>query len=445
MTWQGEIGCQQLPLKTCFDINQRRFLVRLFSSELIVRVVEIFRSRSHYGLLDQTWGLERLVPASFSLLQFLFDLYFGLPNSMSSEVGSDSGGEVISWGRDQEEEEATSVREFNSLYTFKSDGKRSGWWYASVKVKTGNSVITHTPDSIKNWKKFRFFVRGPWQFTVNDARPDVNIPVHYHELRYVSQEPTEESSERARRARDINENLRSSSALITKENLISARLLLFLSDRPIARQSREKMNDISTLLRKKTQTQAGKGKRKVPVGDQDRSARPRVEPELPPQPAHSPVRNEEFVRLRGTLPKSVHNFIRSNSSTREEIAGLPLSIRRAIRTVTKCWTTAQQKYLESMGVVDSVKGASFNVFRAAIQLMSASEKMDRLLADVQVMRDKGRKVLDELEDEKRLQATSEDVLMRRKEELRGKDAELRALTDELEMAKKRKAEVEEEL
>ncbi|KAL2471570.1 Uncharacterized protein Adt_39706 [Abeliophyllum distichum] len=100
-----------------------------------------------------------------------------------------------------------SVRKFNNLYSFKLDRKRSGWWYASVKTKTGGSVITQTPDSIKNWKKFWFFVRGPWQFTVNDARPDVNILVRYHELRYISQEPTEESSERARRAQDISEDL----------------------------------------------------------------------------------------------------------------------------------------------------------------------------------------------------------------------------------------------
>ncbi|KAL2480543.1 Plus3 domain-containing protein [Abeliophyllum distichum] len=100
-----------------------------------------------------------------------------------------------------------SVRKFNSLYSFKSDGKSSGWWYVSVKTKTVGSVITQNSDSIKNWKKLWFFVRGPWQFTVNDARPDMNIPVCYHELRYVSQEPTEESSERARRARDISENI----------------------------------------------------------------------------------------------------------------------------------------------------------------------------------------------------------------------------------------------
>ncbi|KAL2518875.1 Plus3 domain-containing protein [Abeliophyllum distichum] len=75
-----------------------------------------------------------------------------------------------------------SAREFNSLYYFKSDGKKSGWWYASVKAKTGGSVVTQTPDSIKNWKKFWFFVRDPWQFSSTDTRPDVNIPVRYHEL-----------------------------------------------------------------------------------------------------------------------------------------------------------------------------------------------------------------------------------------------------------------------
>ncbi|KAL2527592.1 Plus3 domain-containing protein [Abeliophyllum distichum] len=227
-----------------------------------------------------------------------------------------------------------SVREFNSLYFFKSDAKRSGWWYASVKAKTGG---------------------------------------------YTSQEPTVESSERAQRARGVSEGLRSSSVLITEENLISARLSLSSSTYPRDRQSREEMKDISVHLRKKTQTQVGKGKRKAPAWDQDRSARPRVEPELPPQPAQSPTRSveeitmtvpvqvgpsssqtvrpqavrpqlqptylgstsdkdEEFVQLRGTLPKLVRDFIRSNSLTREEITGLPLSIRRAIRTVAKCWT-----------------------------------------------------------------------------------------------------------
>ncbi|KAL2503879.1 Plus3 domain-containing protein [Abeliophyllum distichum] len=200
-------------------------------------------------------------------------------------------GLLILW--DQLDFPRPSVREFNSLYSFKSDEKRSGWWYVSVKAKTRGSVITQTPDSIKNWKKFWFFICGPWQFTTNDARPNVNIPVRYHELRYVSQEPTEESSERARRARDISENLRSISVLITEENLISARLSPSLSDRPIAHQPRGDMKDISALLKKKTQTQARKGKRKVPAGDQEHSTRSMMEPELPPRPDHSPARSVE--------------------------------------------------------------------------------------------------------------------------------------------------------
>ncbi|KAL2542844.1 Uncharacterized protein Adt_03822 [Abeliophyllum distichum] len=162
-----------------------------------------------------------------------------------------------------------SVREFNSLYSFKSDGNKSGWWYASVKAKTRSSVITQTSDSIKNWKKFWFYVQGPWQFSVNDAKPDVNIPVRYHELRYISQEPTEESSKRARKARDISEDLRSSSALITDENLISARLSSSSLDRPQTHLPGGEINDISALLKKKTQV--GKEKRKVPAGYQEPS------------------------------------------------------------------------------------------------------------------------------------------------------------------------------
>ncbi|KAL2485648.1 Plus3 domain-containing protein [Abeliophyllum distichum] len=340
-----------------------------------------------------------------------------------------------------------SVREFNSLYSFKSDGKRSGWWYASIKAKTGGSVITQTPDSIKNWKKFWFFVRG-----------------------YTSQEPTTESSERARKARGISEDLRSNSVLITEENLIAARLSSSSSDILRDRQIGGEMKDISALLRKKTQTHPGKGKRKVQAGDQERSSRQRVEPEPTRSPTRSveevtmpapvrvgpstsqpvgttssgsqlqstylgstPDKDEEFVHLRGTLPKSMRDFIRSNSPTREEIAELPLSTRRAIRTMAKCWTPAQQKYLEGMGVVDSVVAASVNVSRAAIQLTSASEKMGRLLADVQVMKDEERKVLNDLEEEKKLRATSEDILMRREEDLKKKEAEL-------ELANKRREE-----
>ncbi|KAL2453772.1 Plus3 domain-containing protein [Abeliophyllum distichum] len=340
-----------------------------------------------------------------------------------------------------------TIGDFHSLYSFKSDGKRSGWWYASVKARTGGSVVTQTPDSIKNWKKFWFFVRGPWQFAEGDSWPDLSIPVRYHELRYVAREPTGESIEKARRAREISESLRSSAVLITEENLVSARLSRPLSDRPSACPS-----------------QAGKGKRKVPAGDQGRSSRPRMESELPPRPEHSPARSveevaaaptavrlgpsssqsvrpqlqptylgstsekdEEFLRLRGTLPKPVRDFLRSNSPTREEIAGLPLSSRRAIRSVAKCWTPVQQKYLDGMGVVDSVVAASVNVSRAAIQLTSASEKMARLVSDVQVLRDEGRKVLEDLENEKRLRAASEDILLSREEELNAKADELAAM------------------
>ncbi|KAL2518375.1 Uncharacterized protein Adt_14622 [Abeliophyllum distichum] len=355
--------------------------------------------------------------------------------------------------------------------------------------RLGGSVVTQTPDSIKNWKKFWFFIRGPWQFAENDARPDLSIPVRYHELRYVAQEPTEESSERAR---DISENLRSSAVLITEENLISARLSPSLSDRPAACKSSELITctyvslhrkDLFRRLKAKVRPVKGRERsqlgtkivppgrewslsspltlrtvrrgawRRSPLQSPSEPSRPLLRPsDLPPGPQLQPTylgstteKDEEFLRLRGTLPKPVRDFIKSNSPTREEIAGLPLSTRRAIRSVAKCWTPAQQKYLESMGVVDSVVAASFNVSRAAIQLTSASEKMGRLLSDVQVMRDEGRKVLEELEDEKRLRAASEDVLFRREEELKGKEAELRAMAEELERAGKARADLEADL
>ncbi|KAL2512025.1 Plus3 domain-containing protein [Abeliophyllum distichum] len=74
-----------------------------------------------------------------------------------------------------------SAREFNSLYTFKSDGKRSGGGY-------------------------------------------------------TSHESTPESIERARGARAIDENFRSSSALITEENLATAHLSPTTSHRPQPRK-----------------------------------------------------------------------------------------------------------------------------------------------------------------------------------------------------------------
>ncbi|KAL2498902.1 Plus3 domain-containing protein [Abeliophyllum distichum] len=140
-----------------------------------------------------------------------------------------------------------SVGEFNSLYSFKSDGKRSGWWYASVKPRTGGSVVTQTPDSIKNWKQFWFYVRG-----------------------YISHEPTPEFVERARKARAIDESFRSSSALITEENLTAARLSTSTSSNSRPCQSDKAMKDISSLLKKKGQ--AGKGKRKAPSEGQTPAA-----------------------------------------------------------------------------------------------------------------------------------------------------------------------------
>ncbi|KAL2454314.1 Uncharacterized protein Adt_48186 [Abeliophyllum distichum] len=331
-----------------------------------------------------------------------------------------------------------TIGDFHSLYSFKSDGKRSGWWYASVKARTGGQ--RRHSDSGLDQELEKILV-----------------------LRYVAREPTRESIERARRAREISESLRSSAVLITEENLVSARLSRPLSDRPSAHRSKGSMKDISALLRKKNQgpSQAGKGKRKVPAGDQGRTSRPRMESELPPRPEHSPARSveevaaaptavrigpsssqsvrpqlqptylgstsekdEEFLRLRGTLPKPVRDFLRSNSPTREEIAGLPLSSRRAIRSVAKCWTPVQQKYLDGMGT--GVRRPS-----------------------TEGLRDEGRKVLEDLENEKRLRAASEDILLRREEELNAKADELvRAaivrtdLEAELEAEKKKNSELQ---
>ncbi|KAL2504617.1 Uncharacterized protein Adt_20238 [Abeliophyllum distichum] len=347
-----------------------------------------------------------------------------------------------------------SAREFNSLYSFKSDGKRSGWWYASVK------------------------------FSANDTRPDVNIPVRYHELKYTSHEPTLESIERARRARGVDENFRSSSALITEENLASARLSPATLHRSQPRQFEEEMKDISALLKKKGQV--GKGKRKAHIEDQPPSARPRTQSEATPKTVPSPARSveeitsflvreepssspafrppssspqilptylgstsnrdEEYLKLHGSIPKLVCDFSRSNSSTRGDIIELHSSTRRAISVMGKSWTLVQQKYLDGMGTVESIIAASVNTSRAAIQLTSTTENMGRMLtSDFQVMRKEGRKVHAELAEEKKLRASFKDILMRREEELRQMEAELKALADNLEVVNKSRAELEHEL
>ncbi|KAL2500191.1 hypothetical protein Adt_25741 [Abeliophyllum distichum] len=342
--------------------------------------------------------------------------------------------------------------DFHSLYSFKSDGKRSGWWYASVKARTGrqaSSLRLRTRSRIGKSFGSSSVVRGSLLRTTPGLISASQFVIH--ELRYVAREPTGESIERARRAREISESLRSSAVLITEENLISARLSRPLSDRPTAHRPKGSMKDISALLRKKNQRliQAGRGKRKVPAGDQERSSRPRMESELPPRSENSPARSVEEVAAPTAIrpgpsssqtvrPPAPAHLLGSNSPTREEIAGLPLSSRRAIRSVAKCWTPVQQKYLDGMGVVDSVVAASVNVSRAAIQLTSTSEKMARLVSEVQVMRDEGRKVLEELEDEKKLRAASEEILLRREEELNAK-------ADELERAARARVDLEAEL
>ncbi|KAL2454886.1 Uncharacterized protein Adt_47618 [Abeliophyllum distichum] len=288
-----------------------------------------------------------------------------------------------------------SPMEFNSLYSFKSDGKRSGWWYASVKAKMGG---------------------------------------------YISQDPTPESIERAQRARAIDESFRSSSALITEENLAATRLSPATSHHPRPRQSREEMKDIYALLKKKGQV--GKGKRKAPLEDQPPPvrARPHTEeaPKSVPSPAQSieeitsipargepssspashplpssslifptylgsmPDRDEEYLKLRGSIPKLVRDFFRSNSPTRGNIVELPSSAHRAISVIGKSWTSVQQKYLDGMGTVESIVATSNNTSRAAIQLPSAAEKMERMLTDIKVMMEEGRKVQVELAEEKKL-------------------------------------------
>ncbi|KAL2535061.1 Uncharacterized protein Adt_08412 [Abeliophyllum distichum] len=339
-----------------------------------------------------------------------------------------------------------SVGEFNSLYSFKSNGRRSGWWYASVKPRTGG---------------------------------------------YTSHEPAPEFVERARQVRAVDESFRSSSVLITEENLASARLSSTTSSNSRPSQSGKQMKDISALLKKKGQ--AGKGKRKAPSEGQPPAARPRTEEEgtqaevpsparsveeiasfptrgepssspvchppqpssqIPPRPStripltylgSTPERDEEYLKLRGSIPKPLRDFFRSNSPTRGDIVELPSSARRAISVLGKSWTPDQHKYLDTMGTVESIVAASVNTSRAAIQLTSAAEKMGRMLNDIQVMREEGKKIQAELSEEKRLRALSEDILLKREEELRKKEDELKAMSDELEVVNKSKADLEHDL
>lgn len=71
---------------------------------------------------------------------------------------------------------------FNSLFTFKEDGKSTGWWYTSARPRTGGSLVLDTPSSVKGWKEEFFYVLGEWQFHPDEVdRGDV-VPTLYHPL-----------------------------------------------------------------------------------------------------------------------------------------------------------------------------------------------------------------------------------------------------------------------
>lgn len=75
-----------------------------------------------------------------------------------------------------------AVEQFNSLFTFKEDGKNSGWWYTSVRPRTGGSPVLDAPSSIKKWKEEWFYVLREWQFHSAELNRDDVVPALYHSL-----------------------------------------------------------------------------------------------------------------------------------------------------------------------------------------------------------------------------------------------------------------------
>ncbi|KAL2542665.1 hypothetical protein Adt_03643 [Abeliophyllum distichum] len=259
-----------------------------------------------------------------------------------------------------------SAWEFNSLYSFKSDGKRSGWWYALVKVKTGGSVATQTPDSIKNWKKIWLFVRG-----------------------YISHDPTLESIERARRARAVDESFRSSSALITEENFAAARLSPTTSHRPQPQKEarpgrvKEKLLLRTNLHLSELSLQTEEAPKSVPESSMERRGDNFIPDKwraiffsslLSSYLGSTPDRDEEYLKLCISIPKPVCDFFRSNSPTRCNIVELSSSARRAISVMAKSWTPVQQKYLDGMGTVESIVAAKEDELKVLADGLEAANK-----------------------------------------------------------------------
>ncbi|KAL2533147.1 hypothetical protein Adt_06498 [Abeliophyllum distichum] len=233
------------------------------------------------------------------------------------------------------------AKEFNSLYSFKSDGKRSGWWYASVKAKTGG---------------------------------------------YISHDPTPESIERARRARAVDESFRSSGALITEDNLSEARLSPTTSHRPRPLRARPHTKEAPKSVpspARSIEEITSISARGEPFSSPASRPPPSLSRILPTYLGSTSDRDEEYLKLHGSIPKPVCDFFRSNSPTRGDIVELSSSARRAINVMGKSWTPVQQKYLDGIETVESIVAASVNTSRVAIQLTSAAEKMGRMLTDIQ--------------------------------------------------------------
>ncbi|KAL2480454.1 hypothetical protein Adt_33420 [Abeliophyllum distichum] len=404
---------------------------------------------------------------------------------MSSKVGSDSGREAMSWDRGQEEEEASSGRMVKRidvdevlspapLSVVPPLNRSSRQAETSGEREAGPGTLGRNEAEVESgirsapiWK-CKFFPSEVNEKQLRDCHRIYKVP---DDIEFFIPGPNDQADDPLLGCMALNQAVLAAELRLPFPRIVRK----FLREWRIAPTQlcpnswRRKLG----LVRKKERS---------PLGDQEPSVRQRVQSDLPPQRVPSPAwsieeitsfpvrpgpsspqacrappsvsqilptylrstldKDEEFLRLCRAFPKPVRNFIRSNSPSREEIAGLSLSTRRAIRTIVKCWTPVQQKYLDTMGVVDSVIAASVNTSRAAIRLTLTSEKMSRLLADILVMREEGLKVVAELQKEKRLRATSEDVLMKREEEMRKKESELEALRAVVESDKKSKADLE---
>ncbi|XP_022891129.1 uncharacterized protein LOC111406139 isoform X2 [Olea europaea var. sylvestris] len=118
-----------------------------------------------------------------------------------------------------------SVQQFDSVFTFKEDGKNSGWWYTSVMPRKGGSLVLDTPSSVKKWKEEWLYVSREWQFHSAGVNREDVVPRLYHSLYYKKEMLTKDTQRRAKVIRSLSKRQRSCKFVILDPNLFRVGLV----------------------------------------------------------------------------------------------------------------------------------------------------------------------------------------------------------------------------